>query len=104
MYGWFIYNPQWAISLYCVAPTVNEWLIRPLVVSKQEVRMTEPPYWDTHTQQTDAAAVHQKHATPFHDDHHGNMGTSLPCSVGDKAYSCGVYVCAGPLFCPLLFS
>lgn len=42
MYNWFIYEPQRASCLCCVAPTVNEWLIRPLVVFKRETCLSEP--------------------------------------------------------------
>lgn len=42
MYNWFVYKPQRASCLCCVAPTVNEWLIRPLVVFKRKTCLTEP--------------------------------------------------------------
>lgn len=43
-YGWSTVS----LPLCCFALTVNEWLIRPLVVPEKEMRLAEPPCWDAH--------------------------------------------------------
>lgn len=93
MYNWFIYKPQRASCLCCVAPTVNEWLIRPLVVFKRETCLTEPHAYAcasedtlTHNKQTQRPSVKNK---PLVSTTVTTATWELLCA---PAYSGGVYV------------